>query len=521
MLYNFGSKTGDPLFPDPAGIIAQGHDGNLYSTTPYGGAGGGYGNGTVFRITPSGTLSVINQLQSRSDSGLTLATDGNFYGAGDGGIFKVTRNGNLTKLFPLLSPGGFLETDSPPIQAKDSNFYGNTSMCESGDFVYKFTPSGTTPIVLHTFSAEEGFCVNPLVQGSDGNLYGTALRGGTGYAGTVFKITPSGKFTLLFTFPQSSGPISFPDGNLPNGPLTWASDGNLYGTAEYGGTGNCLNGPGCGVVFKITPSGSFTVLHSFTNSDGNGVLPQTGLVQATDGNLYGTTSAVTSSFGCGTIFRISLTGTFHHVYTLPHDKSLGCTPLVPLVQHTNGLIYGDTIVGGTGTPSGGVFFKLNANLPLFVSLLPYSGKVGKTIEFLGQGFTLTSTVSFSGAATTPTLLSSTGTYLTATVPNGATTGFVTVTTSGGALKSNKIFRVTPQITSFTPTSGLVGASVTITGVSLKQTTKVTFGGVKAASFTVDSDTRVTATVPRDTVTGSIAITTAGGTATSSGTFTVD
>jgi len=111
--------------------------------------------------------------------------------------------------------------------------------------------------------------------------------------------------------------------------------------------------------------------------------------------------------------------------------------------------------------------------------------------------------------------------LTATVPNGATTGFVTVTTSGGALKSNKIFRVTPQITSFTPTSGLVGASVTITGVSLKQTTKVTFGGVKAASFTVDSDTRVTATVPRDTVTGSIAITTAGGTATSSGTFTVD
>jgi len=112
-------------------------------------------------------------------------------------------------------------------------------------------------------------------------------------------------------------------------------------------------------------------------------------------------------------------------------------------------------------------------------------------------------------------------YLTATVPNGATTGFVTVTTSGGALKSNKIFRVTPQITSFTPTSGLVGASVTITGVSLKQTTKVTFGGVKAASFTVDSDTRVTATVPSDAVTGSIAITTAGGTATSSGTFTVD
>jgi uncharacterized repeat protein (TIGR03803 family) len=215
-------------------------------------------------------------------------------------------------------------------------------------------------------------------------------------------------------------------------------------------------------------------------------------VQATDGNLYGTTSAVTATtsveYGCGTIFRVSITGTLRHVYTLPHDKSLGCTPLVPLVQHTNGLLYGDTIIAGSGTPAGGVFFSVNANLPPFVSLLPYAGKVGASIEFLGQGFTSNSTVSFNGSAATRTLLS--GTYLTAIVPSGAGTGLVTLTTSSGTLKSNKIFRVIPQITGFSPTSGPVGTAVTITGVSLKQTTKVTFGGVKATSFTVDSDGQV-------------------------------
>jgi hypothetical protein len=112
------------------------------------------------------------------------------------------------------------------------------------------------------------------------------------------------------------------------------------------------------------------------------------------------------------------------------------------------------------------------------------------------------------------------TYLTTTVPSGATTGFVTVTEPSGKLKSNKEFDVTPQIKSFTPTNGPVGTVVTIKGVSLTQTTKVTFGGVKATSFTVDSDSEVTATVPIGVKKGQIVITTLGGTATSSGTFAV-
>ena len=166
----------------------------------------------------------------------------------------------------------------------------------------------------------------------------------------------------------------------------------------------------------------------------------------------------------------------------------------------------------------GVFYSLNIGATPFVSLITTSGKVGKTVEVLGQGFKGTTGVSFNGTAATFKV--SSDTYLTATVPNGATTGSVTVTTPGGPLTSNKQFRVTPQIISFTPTSGPVGTPVTITGVSLTQTSKVTFGGVKAISFTVNSDTQVTATVPTGAKTGKIAITTAGGVAVSSGVFTV-
>jgi hypothetical protein len=205
------------------------------------------------------------------------------------------------------------------------------------------------------------------------------------------------------------------------------------------------------------------------------------------------------------------------------DSTTGAIPEATLLQHTNGILYGDTYQGGTSIPACGnvgcgVFYSWAAGLKPFVSLVSTSGKVGKTIEILGQGFTGTSGVSFNGVAASFTVVSDT--YLTAVVPTGATTGSVTVTTPGGTLTSNKTFRVTPVILSFSPTSGKVGILVTITGNSLTQTTKVTFGGVQATSFTVKSDTKVTANVPVGAMTGKIAITTPGGTAVSPGVFTV-
>ncbi len=168
----------------------------------------------------------------------------------------------------------------------------------------------------------------------------------------------------------------------------------------------------------------------------------------------------------------------------------GCTdgslPETPLVQHTNGKFYGNTI------GSGGVFYSLDMGLQPFARLVTWSAKVGKTVEILGQGFTGTTMVSFNGVHATFSVVSDT--YLTATLPAGALTGTVTVTTPTGTLISDRKFLVTPQITSIAPTSGIVGSSVTITGVSLTQATKVTIGG-KTATFTVNSDTKITAKVP--------------------------
>jgi uncharacterized repeat protein (TIGR03803 family) len=256
------------------------------------------------------------------------------------------------------------------------------------------------------------------------------------------------------------------------------------------------------------------------NGATDGESPYAGLVQGTDGNFYGVNSGG-GSHGVGTIFKISPAGTYSVLYNF--DGITGSTPDMTPFQHTNGVMYGDTRSGGTGNVSCspgtcGVFYSLNGSLPPFVSLLPYAGKVGKTIEILGQGFTSTTAVSFNGTAATPTVRS--GTYLTAAVPNGATSGFVRVTTSRGTLNSNKRFRVTPQITNFSPSSGAIETVVTITGVSLKQTTNVTFGGAKATAFTVNSDMQVTATVPSNAITGKIGITTPGGIATSSGIYTV-
>ena len=145
-------------------------------------------------------------------------------------------------------------------------------------------------------------------------------------------------------------------------------------------------------------------------------------------------------------------------------------------------------------------------------------KVGATVIILATDLTGTTSVSFNGTEATFKVVSSS--EITTTVPTEATTGRVTVVTPSGTLTSNVIFRVIPQITSFSPTSSPVGTVVTITGVSLKQTTKVTFGGVAATTFTVNSDTQLTATVPMGAITGKIAVTTPGGTVSSSGAFTV-
>jgi len=526
VLYDFGSNSGDPSSPSYSGIAAQGRDGNLYSTAPKGGTC----CGAVFQITPAGKLKVIHNFTGSNNDGafpqggLTLGTDGNFYGTTyeggtvtAGAVFKITPSGTYTTLYSFTGGSDGAAPYAPPVEGNDGNFYGTTTQegtCGACGTIYKITPSGKFTL-LHQFDNTHGYApYGPLVLGRDGNFYGTSTYGTSANAGVVFRITPSGKFTLLFSFDPTHG-------ENPYAGLVQGADGNLYGTTFNGGSS------GGGVVFKITPAGRLTVLHNMNGTtDGRG--PYGGLVLASDGNFYGANAyggTVNSDCadGCGTLFKITPKGTYSVLYKF--DYTTGATPDVTPFQHTSGVVYGESPVGGTGNVSPcatglcGVFYSWkNTGLPAFVSLLPYSGKVGKTIEFLGQGFTGTTSVSFSGTAAKFQIVSDT--YLTASVPDGALTGSVMVKTPATMLASNRVFRVTPQILSFSPTSGKVGSQVTITGVSLKQASNVFFGGVAATSFTATSDKQVTATVPTGAQTGHITITTPGGVAVSQSIFTV-
>jgi uncharacterized repeat protein (TIGR03803 family) len=256
------------------------------------------GSGTFFKITPSGTLTVLHAFSVSSEGGyptadLVQATDGNFYGTTSpgsdvtnssgryGAFFKITPSGNLTALhaFSASSEGGM---EAGLVQATDGNFYGyglpSLSIGRYGA-VFKITPNGTLT-VLHAFSvsSEGGTPMASLVQATDGNFYGTTSSGGASGNGTVFKITPNGTLTVLHAFSYSN------EGGHPMAGLVQATDGNFYGTTSSGGA----SGYGNGTVFKITPNGTLTVLHAFSYS-GEGGMPRSGLVQATDGNFYGTT----------------------------------------------------------------------------------------------------------------------------------------------------------------------------------------------------------------------------------------
>lgn len=514
-LYNLGSNNGDPLNPAWMGLFAQGRDGNLYTTSQ---TGGTFSDGTAFQLTLAGKVTPWSFDGKGSDgvspySGLTLGTDGNFYGttyyggsSGAGTVFKVTSSGKITTLYSF---NGFnCCAYAPPIQGLDGNFYGTTSDGGGEVFgtVYKMTPSGKMTFI-YTFpgSSKLGYPM-ALTLGTDGNFYGTALGGGTTRYGGVFKITPKGKLTELYAFQGT------PDGQTPKGAIIQATDGNFYGTTQAGGA----NGFGC--IYKMTPAGALTIIHSFDETDGLGLAPLAGLVQATDGKFYGAAANNTSS---GVIFQIASDGTYAVLVSLTNvtGKFPGANPQVSLFQHTNGTLYSDTYGGGSQN-DGGVVYSLGMGLGPFVSFVGplFEGKVGKTIEILGQGFTGTTKVSFHGVSATFSVVSDT--YLTAVVPAGATTGSVTVSAPGGKLTSNRIFRVTPAILSFSPPSGPVGTQVKITGTSFTGAKKVTFGGVKATTFSVDSDTQITATVPTGAKTGKIQVTTPGGTATSATDFTV-
>jgi uncharacterized repeat protein (TIGR03803 family) len=516
VLYTLGSHTSDPLNPAAIGLISQGRDGNLYTTAQ---VGGSHNSGSAFMFTPAGALTRLFDFSPYSAptapwSGLTLATNGNFYGTttsggityASGTVFMVTPTGTVT--FPHSFTAGTDDGNpqAAPVLGLDGNLYGTATVIYAGTYgvAYKLTSAGKFS-VIHTFDYTHGATPYQLILGLDGNFYGVTRGGGTSGLGVVYRMSKGGVVKVLHNF------TGYPnDGNLPVGTLAQASNGTLYGTTYLGGTKNI------GTIFKISPTGTgYAVLHNFDRSVDitEGANPLAGLTLGTDGNLYGAAGAGGSK-NAGALFEITPAGSYSSLYNFCAVSCLnGFGPQVSLVQHTNGKFYGDAS-GNSLNP--GVIFSLDMGLGPFVKLVLFSGKVGQSIQILGQGFTGTSSVKLGGTDASFSVVSDS--YLTATVPAGIS-GLVSVTTPGGTLTSNQKYVVVPTVSGFTPASGAVGSAVVITGTGLIQASKVTFGS-KVATFVVNSDHQVTATVPTGAVTSKISVTTPGGKASSAKTFTV-
>ena len=328
--------------------VTLGSDGNFYGVSTWGGANGA---GNVTKITPAGVATVLYSFKAAGDAAnpqgaLIQASDGNFYGTSpnSGGIFRITPAGVETVLYSFTGLGDVTGSTASLIQASDGNFYGTAPYggAVNNGGVFKVTPAGVET-VLYSFTGGSDATApsTALIQASDGNFYGTTPKGGANGLGTVFKVTPAGVETVLYSFAGGS------DGSAPLAALIQASDGNLYGTTASGGTSNQ------GTVFKVTLAGAETVLYSFAGGNDGG-LPAAALIQASDGNLYGTTASGGAS-GQGTTYKLTLSGAEKVLYSFTGGTD-GGAPVTPLIQAGNGSFYGTNQAGGAN--SNGELFNL-------------------------------------------------------------------------------------------------------------------------------------------------------------------
>lgn len=363
VLHSFtgGSDGGNP----EGGLVAD-SAGNLYSTTSHGGASG---DGTVFKMTPTGVETVLHSFSGSNGrlpvAGLARDSAGNLYGTAETGgasnegvAFKMSPAGVETVLhsFTDKKDGGLPVASL--IRDSAGNLYGTTF--EGGNknacpfsgcgVVFKMTPAGVETVV-HTFSFTDGSTpLGGVARDSAGNLYGTTSQGGSDNFGNVFKLSPSGVETVLHNFTGGS------DGSFPEAGLVLDSAGNLYGTAALGGSGSS------GVVFKIDSAGTYSVLYSFTGG-ADGSVPEADLARDSAGNLYGTTvgggdmsGSCGSSGGCGVVFKLDPSGNETVLHSFTGGPSDGSDPQARVVGPFKGFLYGTTF--GGGADAAGVVFKL-------------------------------------------------------------------------------------------------------------------------------------------------------------------
>ena len=362
---------------NPCAGLVQGNDGYFYGTTEFGGTNGA---GTVFRINTNGTVTGLYSFTGGYDganpsAGLVQGADGYLYGTtaaggatnysvqaethGYGTVFKISTDGALTTLYPFTGGGDGAAPSAGLVQGGDGYFYGTTegggaTNYDNSGTVFKISTTGALSN-LYSFTGYDGAQPSAgLVQGADGNFYGTTLKGGTfgddfaDTRGTVFRIGTNGVLTGLFSFGFNAG---FDAGAYPSAALAQGTDGNFYGTTFKGGTNNL------GTVFRISTNGVLASLYSFTGTNDGGY-PQAGLVKGSDGRFYGTTAFGGTNGGSGTVFRISTNGALTSLYSFSGGND-GGNPYAGLVQGNDGYFYGTTEFGGTN--GAGTVFRINTN----------------------------------------------------------------------------------------------------------------------------------------------------------------
>jgi uncharacterized repeat protein (TIGR03803 family) len=448
---SFHSETIDGL--PSFGPLIQGIDGNLYGTTWT--SANCPDCGEVYKVTRDGKLTDLYDFCSLPNcadgssphAGLTLGTNGNFYGATGGGgassggtIFEVTPHGELTTLYSFCSLSNCADGSFPTgglVLARNGKFYGTTQLggfyagCLVGcGTVFEITHEGKLT-TLYSFCSQancpDGSMPSTgLVQAADGNLYGTTNWGGNG-AGVIFRLTLQGKMATFYTFNAEA------QGANPNS-LIEAADGSLYGTTQNGGV------TGGGTIFRITLDGKLTVLTTLCEERSPSCVfaPQAGLVQASDGNFYGTTISG-GTYGDGAIFQLTPRGKLTVLYNFCSEACGGWSPAAAMIQGTNGTLYGTT--EGSSTQSQGTLFSWSMGLAPFIEPSPNFGRMGQKIGILGDNLASATAVTFNGVPATFAIESDR--FITAIVPSGATAGTVKVTQQRETLSSNAPFRVLP------------------------------------------------------------------------------
>ena len=371
--FNIGEHGGGPM-----GDLLMGNNGSLYGTTAFGGANH---DGTVFEIAANGKETILYSFKGGTDgfypeAGLVMDRSGSFYGTtSEGGtsnagtVFKITPAGKKITLYDFKGGSDGAIPEGRLMMSRNGNFYGTTSSGGHGHgggngTIFKITPNGKETI-LYRFKGWDRWVVKNsdssapeagLVLGLNGNLYGTTSQGGADGEGTVFMISPTGKESILYSFKGST------DGACPEGPLLIGRNGNFYGTTISGGADDD------GTVFRITPTGKESILYNFEGgTDGEG--PKGGLIMGRDGNLYGTTTFGGNNFplldlllpqadsptGNGVVFEVTPQG-LERVLHRYGDGSKGAGSETELVISRSGNLYGTTLAGGAHDK--GVIFKI-------------------------------------------------------------------------------------------------------------------------------------------------------------------